>query len=226
MSGAPVLPRHHPDEATLLAHVAGHLGEAHRLLIATHLAGCARCRGDVAAIGAAAGELLLGLPAAAEPVDLAGILSRLDAAPRPDLPPGSPGGSPARAPAAPTVAGVTLPDTLREVSPGRVRCLGPGIRHARLLRNRHGTLHLLRVRSGVSLPQHAHRGLELTCVLSGAFAEDGRDFAAGDVSEASDETEHAPVALGVTDCVCIISSDAPIRFRGWLGRLAQPFLPF
>lgn len=202
----------------MLAHVAGSLGEAHRLLIATHLAGCARCRAEVLMLQHLAGEALFALRLEeAGASSLADILVRL----------GEPTQTRLRSDRkALMVAGTILPPLLSSLRPSRVRWLGPGVRHARLLRNCYGTLHLLRVSPGVALPQHAHRGLELTCVLEGAFADSDRHHGPGDLSEAVADTHHAPVATGSTDCVCIISTSGRLRFSGWLGRLMQPFLPF
>jgi putative transcriptional regulator len=36
--------------------------------------------------------------------------------------------------------------------------------------------------------------------------------------------EHTPVALAGQDCICLAATDAPLRFRGLIPRLAQPLL--
>jgi len=74
------------------------------------------------------------------------------------------------------------------------------------------------------VPDHGHRGLELTLVLQGAFADASDTFARGDVEIADEAVEHIPVALAGADCICLAATDAPLRFRGWIPRLAQPLL--
>jgi putative transcriptional regulator len=66
--------------------------------------------------------------------------------------------------------------------------------------------------------------MELTLVLQGAFADAEESFARGDV-EISDETvEHTPTVLAGEDCICLSATEAPLRFRGLIPRLVQPFL--
>ncbi|MEQ8255670.1 MAG: transcriptional regulator, partial [Roseovarius confluentis] len=35
---------------------------------------------------------------------------------------------------------------------------------------------------------------------------------------------HTPVAEVGADCICLAVTDAPLRFRGFIPRIAQPFL--
>ncbi|TAG14974.1 MAG: transcriptional regulator, partial [Rhodobacterales bacterium] len=75
---------------------------------------------------------------------------------------------------------------------------------------------------GTAVPDHGHRGVELTLVLQGAFADDNARFDRGDIEIADEELEHTPVALSGQDCICLAATDAPLRFRSMLPRLAQP----
>lgn len=76
----------------------------------------------------------------------------------------------------------------------------------------------------MAVPEHSHRGLELTMVLQGAFSDEVDHFARGDVETADSDLHHMPVADLGEDCICLAVTDAPLRFRAWLPRLAQPFL--
>ena len=97
------------------------------------------------------------------------------------------------------------------------------------------TLHFIRVKPGVTLPGHRHRGLELTCVLSGAYHDgNGRLYTPGDVSEEDDDEEdnprhdedHLVVAEPSQDCVCVMATTGRLLFSGWMARLLQPVMPF
>ena len=219
--------RRHPDEATLLAYVSGCLPVAHRLVIACHAERCTHCRGLIRAAEWAGGRLLDDLPAV--PVRTGALeqcLAQLHASkPSPDRPRG----------AAPQllVGGVPLPSPLRRLKPAQLRWLAPGIWHGTLYRDDDGTLHLLRVRPDVALPEHLHAGLELTCVLQGSFHDGNGRYAEGDVSEAGEDPKegrdgghHLVVAEPPSDCVCLLATNGPLRFKHWALRLLQPLSPF
>ncbi len=231
-------PRRHPSEATLLAHASGSLGAAHRLVVATHAMQCADCHSKIRTAERVGGLFLNGLtPTALQPDALQLCLAQLEASEAT-----SRGRRPIRSAAAedlrppPRVGNVVLPPVLRDLRPGRLRWLAPGIRHATLLSDERGTLHFIRVHPNVALPQHAHRGLELTCVLEGAFHDGSGQYLAGDVGEVGDEDEeaeqhgidhdHLVVADPPGDCVCIMATSGRLRFRGWMARLLQPVMPF
>ena len=74
------------------------------------------------------------------------------------------------------------------------------------------------------MPDHGHRGTELTLVLQGAFTDATDHFGAGDIEVANEELDHTPVADIGADCICLAATDAPLRFRGLMPRIAQPFL--
>ena len=85
------------------------------------------------------------------------------------------------------------------------------------------TARLLRIPAGREMPVHGHNGTELTMVLRGAFLDDGRRYSPGDVEISDQATEHAPVADVGEDCICLVASDATLKFSGLLPRLAQKF---
>ena len=74
------------------------------------------------------------------------------------------------------------------------------------------------------MPEHGHNGLELTMVLAGSFTDDGARFGRGDVETADVGVEHQPVAEAGDACICLAVTDAPLRFRGPVARLLQPFI--
>ena len=74
------------------------------------------------------------------------------------------------------------------------------------------------------MPDHGHRGTELTLVLQGAFRDATDRFDAGDIEIANEDLEHRPVAEPGQDCICLAATDAPLRFRSLIPRLAQPLL--
>ena len=207
---------HHPSEETLLGHASGGLDEAHRVVVATHLAGCAACRDGVRLAERIGGEVLNGLDRSdMAPGALEACLARLDEdfieAARVPAPVG-------------LAAAVGLPASLAGYRIGRVRRPVPGLGIATILRPRQGRagLHLLHVAPGMSMPAHSHGGLELTAILRGAFSDDSGIYRAGDVAETDEADHHTPVALAGETCICLIAVSGRLRFEHWLARLVQP----
>jgi putative transcriptional regulator len=64
----------------------------------------------------------------------------------------------------------------------------------------------------------------MTLVLSGALVDDDEIFRRGDVEQADELVEHQPKAGPGEDCICLAVTDAPLRFKSFMARLAQPFL--
>ena len=104
------------------------------------------------------------------------------------------------------------------------RRVGGGVADAILRTRGDATVRLLRIPGGVAVPDHGHRGMELTLVLKGAFCDGSEQFRAGDVDVAGDETVHKPVAMPGEDCICLAATDAPLRFNALIPRIAQSFL--
>jgi putative transcriptional regulator len=66
--------------------------------------------------------------------------------------------------------------------------------------------------------------MEMTLVLKGAFRDEDGVYARGDIEVANQEVDHQPIAEPGEDCICLIATDAKLRFQGLLPRIAQPFI--
>ncbi|MBL9073578.1 ChrR family anti-sigma-E factor [Tabrizicola sp.] len=208
--------RHHLSDQLLMAYAAGRLPEAFSLVVATHLSLCDDCRAQAGSFDALGGALLEEAGESAMGEDaLAQALARIEGLPQARTEGPKPAGI-FPAPLAGHVGGG--PDAVRW------RRVGGGVKQAILPTGKGATARLLFIPAGMAVPDHGHRGMELTLVLQGAFADRDESFGPGDV-EISDETvEHTPTVLAGQDCICLAATDAPLRFRGLIARLAQPFL--
>ena len=207
--------RHHLSDQLLMAYSAGELPEAFGLVVATHLTMCDDCRARAAAFDAVGGALVEAASGPVGPMD--DMLARILALPqsRPETP-------------APRRRSI-LPAPLADYAGGdldavRWRPVGMGVRQAILPTDKGATARLLYIPAGQSVPDHGHRGMELTLVLQGAFRDETDRFGRGDVEIASENLNHTPVAEPGADCICLAATDAPLRFRSFIPRLAQPFL--
>jgi putative transcriptional regulator len=211
---------HHPSEATLMAYAAGGLDEGLSLVVAVHLGVCPLCRETVVICEAVGGQMLALSKGADMAEDaLSQALGRLDTLlPALTAPPPQP---PAR-------LGFDLPHALQGYHLRSWRWVAPGIRQIRVLPRRAGRsgLNLLRVSPGVAVPCHAHGGLELSCILTGSYVDETGHFRTGDLAEMDGDVDHMPIADRNDGCICMIASDAPLKFRSLLPRLLRPVLGF
>jgi len=210
---------HHPTDALLMDYAAGTLPEAFSLVLATHVSMCDECRARLSAYESVGGGLIDAMTAA--PMDEDGfedMLARIMGAPEPAAP----------KPRAMRQKGI-FPGPLQDYVGGDVaavrwRPVGMGVRQAILPTDRDATVRLLHIPAGCAVPDHGHRGTELTLVLQGAFRDEDGRFGPGDMEVATEEMEHTPVAEPGEDCICLAATDAPLKFRALLPRLAQPLL--
>ena len=86
------------------------------------------------------------------------------------------------------------------------------------------TVRLLSIPAGAAMPDHGHRGTELTLVLKGAFTDEDGRFGRGDIEIANEDLHHTPIADDGADCICLAATDAPLRCRKLIPRIAQPFI--
>lgn len=215
--------KHHLTDKLLTAYAAGTLPEAFGLVVAAHLSMCVDCRAQAEALDCVGGAVLDGCEAAALADDsFAATMARIKSTK--DVDRASQGlEAPAHEP-----AGV-LPKPMRDYIGGDLdkvqwRPAGGGVRQAILPTGRSASARLLYIPAGTALPDHGHRGTELTLVLCGAFRDQTDRFGPGDVEVADQDLKHTPVADIGADCICLAATDAPLRFSGLLPRIAQPFL--
>jgi len=197
-----------------MGYSSGNLPEAFNLVVATHLSMCDDCRAALHAFDAVGGSLLdnnetseMGDSSLAETLKLIAakpVVKKL--APTSSLP-------------------GPLFDYIGDDLEGvKWRPVGMGVRQAVLKTSKNATARLLYIPAGLALPDHGHKGTELTLVIKGAFCDETARFSVGDVEVANEDIEHTPVAEIGEDCICLSATDAPLRFNGLVPRIVQPFL--
>jgi putative transcriptional regulator len=185
--------------------------------VATHISLCDECRARLGAYESLGGAVLdHAAPVAMAEDSLAATMARIRA------------GAPEAVPAPRRAPGI-LPAPLCDYVGGdladvRWRPVGMGVKQAILPTSRDATARLLYIPAGAAVPDHGHRGTELTLVLQGAFVDETARFGRGDIEIANEDMHHMPVADIGEDCICLAATDAPLRFRGLIPRIAQPFL--
>ena len=209
-------PRLHPSVDRLFEHAAGVLEPGRDLVIAAHVAVCPHCRQGVRFGEDVGGVLLEGLTPA--PLADDALARALAAVERPAAPEPS-----AAKPARPDW--IAFPSPALEAAWRRRRWAAPGVWVAPVISGPgRARTYLLRVAAGMSVPRHTHRGVELVTVLKGAFKDRDGFHQPGDFAESDASIEHRPMVTDDDECVCLVSTDAPLVARDWIGKLFQPFV--
>jgi len=210
---------HHPTDELLAAFAAGQLDLGQHVAIATHLRSCVPCRAFCHSMEQVGGALLADqAPAAMSERALAEVEARLNA-PGPTRP------AVAAASVEPTeLAG--LPSFVRRYRFGAWTWIAPSVhlRPIALPDPSETRVFLLRARPGTKLLQHSHTGVEMTCVLSGAFTQNGSRYGSGDFGLGDESIDHEPVVAAGEECICLIALQGQLRLKGLLGRIVQPFI--
>ena len=208
--------KHHLTDALLMSYAAGTLQEGFGLVVAAHVSLCDECRARLESFEAVGGALMDDTGTADMSEDsLDATMALIDAAPA--------------LRSRKIEADRVLPGPVQEYVGGdlsdvRWRAVGGGVRQAVLKTRDETKVRLLSIPAGAAMPDHGHRGLELTLVLKGAFRDEDDRFGPGDVEVATEHVSHTPIAEEGEDCICLAATDAPLRFKGLIPRIAQPFL--
>jgi len=223
---------HHLSDITLGAFTAGTLIESISVVVVSHISICPDCRKrreqleDIGGI-----QLQNAEPEVMSPDALQKAMIKLGHQELPlafdpvnDSVPSFSGGSASR-------EGISeIPKPLRAYVPHRLKDLewksmAPGIKYFAIegLNTAGGTLSLLKIAPGVNIPEHGHQGIELTQVLKGSFSDEIGRFNVGDIADLDGGIEHQPIADTDEACVCLIATEAPLKFTGLMPRLVQYF---
>jgi putative transcriptional regulator len=210
---------HHPTDSMLAAFAAGTLDHGQHIAIATHLVSCRQCRSFMRSMEQVGGAVLTGLPPAAMSNNaLAKVAAQLNKPVRPAMAD--------KAPTVPENEVPGLPKFLRRYRFGNWKWIAPSV-HLRpiILPYASGTrVFLLKSGPGSKMLEHTHTGIEMTCVLSGAFRQDGIHYGLGDFDLGDETVDHQPVVDPGQDCICLVAMQGELRLNGMIGRIMQPFV--
>jgi len=215
------MPNFHPDTELLAEYTAGVLPLAQATCVSIHVNDCERCKqvsGQLNNVGAALFEELN--PAPVDEALLDAVLARLDD----------------EAPLAYSRANEVkdnrsgTPAIIQRLMKGDFsdltwKNIGSALRISHLSTGdpKH-EFALYHIRAGGKIPNHTHRGTEMTLVLQGGFSDANGSYHPGDFLVRRPGDVHAPTALQTEDCICLAVLDAPLQFKDWRFRWMNPFL--
>jgi putative transcriptional regulator len=212
----------HLDEATVMAFAAGTLGEAHAIVASAHLSVCPSCRSVMREMDAIGGialatqseEAVTSSCRAATMASLDGVRFEKPAAPKavkakPDMP---------------EALARLLDNKPLDQLAWKKKAPGVAVFDVPMPTNASGKLKLVSLAPGMTMPEHGHGGEELTYVMRGSYSDHTGRYAAGDVADLDEDTEHTPVVDSDETCICLIAIEAPAKYKSIWARLAQPFV--
>ncbi len=242
--------KHHLDEATLVSYVAGSMSQAMALVVACHISMCAACRERVHESEAIGGMLLDSLnPAQVSDDALAKVLACLDDEPELDAKVADTRFDKTAAFAKAASLNKKTPfsehnrqaiavhsdiprplDDYIGASLDKVewKRIVPGVHYHDLpcKTERGGASRLLRIAPGKAMLPHSHDGNELTLILRGSYTDEVGRFTVGDIADLDSEIQHQPLVDSSEACICLIATDAPLKFSTLLGKIVQPMTGF
>ena len=216
---------HHPEKDLLLSYSAGALGEGWSLAVATHLAYCPDCRSVVEDADDLGGVLLADeTPETLSPGSFEALMEKI----REPLPLDKVIESFA-APVPTACPGALIPQPLRNYLGGGYeavpwKSMGGGAQQSLIPTSDDSQVRLLKIPPCQPVPEHTHSGRELTLVLAGSFRDEAGRFGPGDLEDVDEATTHQPVAGAEGPCICLVVTDAPLKFSGLLPRMLQPLI--
>ena len=211
-------PKHHPGAALILAYASGSLSEGLGLVVASHMSLCKQCQENVRDAEMIGGAFLEEMaPKKIKNDILDNILNQIDAIAQeepvfsyqsddPEIP-------------------QPLCDYLNSpLDDLNWKFLAPGLRHIPVSAKagKNGTVRMFKIAPGTTLPVHTHSGTELSLVLRGSYCDELGRFQPGDIADVDQFDIHQPIADTDQDCICLITTEGPTVFQGFLNRMLQP----
>lgn len=86
-----------------------------------------------------------------------------------------------------------------------------------------GVANFIYMEKGGRVPEHTHRGTELTLVVDGEFSDGLADYDSGDFIVMDNEHIHSPHSNANEGCLVFSIVDKPLHFTSGVARLLNPF---
>lgn len=228
----------HPDAKFLTDFAAGNLPLSEAICVAAHLEFCSKCRSHVQQLSDLGAQLMGHLEpqmAAADEADFDKLMQRIDAGDT-----GVQGGTgsqtapaPAAMPARVSSANpLGLPRVVQKLAQGGLQSLkwaqfGKSLRIAPIrIDERSRDTAIYDIKAGGRMPEHEHRGEEITVLLKGSFSDAEGKYVKGDFVVRNLGERHQPTATLDTDCICLVSVEHPVRPSSIWYRLMEPFVNY
>lgn len=210
----------HPQAEQLVEFAAGSCRTGISIAVSVHLHYCAQCRQSLSELESASAVLFeQQAPAEVSDTVFSSLMHRIAQQPQP----ADKVHRPAHNPRFPRALSALLPegslDDLNWRQPMK------NLRVTRLLNDDSGlVIGLHHMKAGGRVPNHQHRGEEISVVLEGGFSDQIGSYGEGDFILRSGTDTHSPQADAHEDCLILSVVEAPVKLTGPLGWILNPFL--
>ena len=86
-----------------------------------------------------------------------------------------------------------------------------------------GKAHFIYMEKGGKVPEHTHRGTEMTLVIDGQYADGMASYDVGDFTLLHGQHKHQPCSEADEGCLVFTMVDKPLHFTSGIARLLNPF---
>jgi len=117
-----------------------------------------------------------------------------------------------------------LPKALNNMSLGKATSIGKLSRSRIQLNENEIHTSLLQIDPGGSVPQHTHKGFELTLLLEGSFHDDEGEYVKGDFIMLDGSNQHHPTSTN--GCLCYTVANDALHFTQGINKLLNPIGAF
>ena len=117
-----------------------------------------------------------------------------------------------------------LPKALNNMELGKTASIGPLSRARILLDEDEIRASLLRMEPGGSVPEHTHKGFELTLLLDGSFDDENGKYVKGDFIVLDGSHQHHPISE--EGCICYTVANDALHFTQGINKLLNPIGSF
>jgi putative transcriptional regulator len=118
----------------------------------------------------------------------------------------------------------TLPNVLNNIGVGKPANIG-NLSRARLqIEDNEVHSSLLHIQPGGGVPQHTHKGFELTVLLDGSFHDEDGEYVKGDFIMVEGSHKHHPISTN--GCLCYTVANGALHFTQGINKLLNPIGTF
>jgi putative transcriptional regulator len=209
---------HHPDNNLLAEYAAGTLDTAQAVVISAHLHFCTKCQHEVQRLEQIGGAMIEDL--IPQPLPEKSFDELMKAIEQRECISSEQGQETVRAPS-------PLPHVVNKLMGQnnlKWHKTGPLKTAPLTLGQEKHEISFQQIKAGAKVPEHDHRGIEMTVVLKGSFSDKNGIYQAGDFVTKQPGEIHQPVSARNEDCLCLTVQQAPVKLTNFWGRLLNPFL--
>ncbi len=118
----------------------------------------------------------------------------------------------------------TLPNALHNMDLGRTTHIGKLSRARIQLDENEIHTSLLHIQPGGGVPEHTHKGFELTLLLDGSFEDENGQYVKGDFIMLNGDHQHHPISP--EGCLCYTVANDALHFTQGINKLLNPIGSF